>query len=79
MNRIIKFKMKFSISILLSVATLLCGSAKAGLADSEKDKLLSLHKSTRSQVGASNMKSISWDSGLASAAQVRIIIKKKKN
>ncbi|KAL6618585.1 PR-1-like protein [Neocallimastix californiae] len=61
--------MKFSISILLSVATLLCGSAKAGLADSEKDKLLSLHKSTRSQVGASNMKSISWDSGLASAAQ----------
>jgi len=61
--------MKFSITILLSVAALLCGNVNASLTESEKDKLLSLHKSTRSQVGASNMKSISWDSGLASAAQ----------
>jgi len=61
--------MKFNYTIILSVAALLCSGVNAGLSESEKDTLLSLHKDARSEVHASNMESISWDSSLASAAQ----------
>jgi len=70
--------MKLSITTLLTVAALLCSSVNATLTSSEKDKLLSLHRSTRNAVGASNMKSMSWDSGLAASAE-KYAAKCKKN
>jgi len=60
--------MKLNFSTLLTVAALLC-SANAQLSDSEQKKLVELHKSTRAAVGASNMKDMSWDSGLAASAE----------
>ncbi|ORX54647.1 PR-1-like protein [Piromyces finnis] len=60
--------MKFNFSTLLSVAALLAG-VNAKLSDSEKSKLLQLHKEARSRVGASNMKSIQWNEKLAAEAE----------
>ncbi|KAG4088398.1 PR-1-like protein [Neocallimastix lanati (nom. inval.)] len=60
--------MKFRFSTLLTVAALLCSSANA-LSESDEHKLLRLHQKARSEMNASNMKSLSWSSHLASSAQ----------
>ena len=67
--------MKLRFSALLTVAALLCTGINAKLTENEKDTLLSLHKKARNEVGAKDMKSISWSSGLASAAQVSVLRK----
>eukprot|EP00833_Pecoramyces_ruminatium_P008255 jgi/Orpsp1_1/1182287/evm.model.c7180000080658.1 len=61
--------MKLRFTALLSVAALLCSGINASLTESDKDVLLARHKSVRSAVGASDMKSISWSSSLAAKAQ----------
>ncbi|ORX54643.1 hypothetical protein BCR36DRAFT_581527, partial [Piromyces finnis] len=66
--------MKLNISSIIATALLACAGIEAKLTESQKSELLSLHKSARSAVHASNMKSISWDSSLAADAQVIIII-----
>jgi len=58
--------MKLRISNLLSIAALSWTCVSADLAS----QLLQLHRSTRSSVGAPDMKSLSWSSSLASGAQV---------
>lgn len=48
---------------------MLCVPSYASLSSSQRDKLLSLHKNARSSLKSSSMKSISWNSSLASKAQ----------
>jgi len=72
MYRNYTLKMRFNISVILSIAFLACG-INAELTSSQKKTLLSLHKEARAKLNASNMKSISWSDSLASAAQVIIL------
>jgi len=65
--------MKLSVTALLSFAALLCTGVNAGLSDGDKSKLLYRHQKARDDVGAPDMKSISWSSKLANDAQVNII------
>jgi len=61
--------MKFSFSTLLPIATLLCGCVDAKLSSSQRDTLLSLHRSARNKVNAKNMRSLNWSENLAKGAQ----------
>jgi len=61
--------MKLNISTIIATALLASAGIEAKLSSDQRDDLLELHKKARHALDSPDMKSITWDESLASAAQ----------